>query len=139
NAPSCTTAAWRRSRWKTCSTPRWGCSTRSTGRWRRRRTGKCGCSERPSHPGVISAIALAALGAHDWAHVLSQLEARPEVCRLHSIVAAWYAGKTSARCNRTIGAIVWHDRPPALLGPDGGTREWSEVAPKELPELFRTH
>jgi hypothetical protein len=70
---------------------------------------------------------------------LHQIETNPEACRLHSIVARWYAGKSCARCARPIGPIVWHDRPPALLGPDGATREWKEVAPQELPELFRTH
>jgi hypothetical protein len=70
---------------------------------------------------------------------LHQIEARPEACRLHTIVATWYAGKSCAECARQIGPIVWHDRPPALLGPDGTTREWKEVAPEELPELFRTH
>src|SRR5437867_2760412 len=70
---------------------------------------------------------------------LHQIEARPEACRLHSIVATWYAGKSCAECARQIGPIVWHDRPPALLGPDGSTREWKEVAPEELPELVRTH
>ena len=48
-------------------------------------------------------------------------------------------GESCAECARQIDPIVWHDRPPALLGPDGSTREWKEVAPEELPELFRTH
>lgn len=70
---------------------------------------------------------------------LHQIEAEPAACRLHTIVAEWYAGKACARCARTIGPIVWHDRPPALLGPDGSTREWKEVAAEELPALFETH
>jgi hypothetical protein len=70
---------------------------------------------------------------------LRQIEANPEACRLHTIVASWYAGKTCARCARFIAPIVWHDRPPALLGSDGSTREWKEVAPEELPQLFATH
>ena len=72
-------------------------------------------------------------------YCLYQIEANPEACRLHTIVATWYAGKSCARCNRAIGPIVWHDRPPALLGRDGSTREWKEVAPEELPQLFATH
>jgi hypothetical protein len=70
---------------------------------------------------------------------LSQIEADPEACRLHTIVASWYAGKRCVRCSRAIGPIVWHDRPPALLGADGSTREWKEVAPEELPAAFNTH
>ncbi len=70
---------------------------------------------------------------------LRQIAEQPEACRLHTIVATWYAGKACAKCARLIGPIVWHDRPPALLGPDGTTHEWREVAPEELPELFDTH
>ena len=70
---------------------------------------------------------------------LRQIAAHPEACRLHTIVAGWYAGKSCAKCAPPIGPIVWHERPPALLGADGTTREWKEVAPEELPELFRTH
>jgi hypothetical protein len=70
---------------------------------------------------------------------LREIAARPEDCRLHSMVAAWYEGKACAYCARAIGPIVWHDRPPALLAPDGTTREWKDVLPEDLPELFSTH
>jgi len=70
---------------------------------------------------------------------MTQIESDPEACRLHTIVSSWYAGKWCARCERAIGPIVWHDRPPALLADDGSTREWKEVAPEELPALFNTH
>ena len=70
---------------------------------------------------------------------LQQIEARPEACRLHNIVTLWYRDKTCVFCHRPVGKIVWHERPPALLAPDGTTREWKEVAPEELPVLFGTH
>jgi hypothetical protein len=70
---------------------------------------------------------------------LSQVHAAPEDCLVRKIVAAWYAGKRCAVCEREIGAIVWHEKPPALLAPDGATREWTEVAAEELPAIFTTH
>ena len=60
-------------------------------------------------------------------------------CLVQRIVAAWYEGKRCAVCERAIGAIVWHERPPALWAADGTTREWTEVAPEELPEVFASH
>lgn len=70
---------------------------------------------------------------------LSQVYAAPENCLLRNIVAAWYEGKRCAVCNGAIGAIVWHERPPALWSPDGTTKEWTNVAPEELPQIFATH
>lgn len=69
---------------------------------------------------------------------LRQLAAQPEACRLHTLVEAWYAGRSCLFCQRPIGRIAWHERPPALLGADGTTREWKDVAPEELPAMFRT-
>ena len=70
---------------------------------------------------------------------VGQIEAAPAECLVRNIVAAWYAGKRCALCNGEIGAIVWHERPPALWAPDGTTSEWAEVAPEELPKVFATH
>jgi len=70
---------------------------------------------------------------------LAQVESSPEVCLVQAIVATWYAGKHCAACNREIGPVVWHERPPALLAADGTTHEWPDVAPQELPKIFRTH
>lgn len=70
---------------------------------------------------------------------LSQIEATPEQCLVKTIVASWYAGKKCVFCGREIGPIVWHERPPALRAPDGSTREWKEIAPEKLPDVFATH
>lgn len=70
---------------------------------------------------------------------LAEIASGPETCLLRNIVADWYRGKECAVCTRPIGEIVWHERPPALIGPDGLTREWKEVAPHELPKIFRSH
>jgi len=68
-----------------------------------------------------------------------QIDAEPEDCLVRRIVAAWYAGKRCAVCEREIGPIVWHERPPALWAADGTTRQWTDVAPEELPAVFASH
>ena len=68
-----------------------------------------------------------------------QIDAGPEECLVRRLVAEWYAEKHCAACNREIGPVVWHERPPALWVPDGTTLEWTEVAPERLPEVFATH
>jgi len=70
---------------------------------------------------------------------LRDIEAAPNDCLVRRIVAEWYAGKRCAVCERAIGPVVWHERPPALWSADGTTLEWSEVAPEELPHVFATH
>lgn len=69
---------------------------------------------------------------------LSQIEASPDGCLVHSMVAKWYAGRRCVYCARTMEHIVWHERPPALRLPDGSTREWKEIAPEDLPRIFAT-
>lgn len=70
---------------------------------------------------------------------LAQIAASPEACLVQSIVTAWYAGKECAYCQKPIGEIVWHERPPALRAPDGTSVEWKDVRPEQLPKLFATH
>ena len=41
-------------------------------------------------------------------------------------------------CKRPIGAISWHDAPPAVLKDDGTTAEWKDVALQHLEKIFRT-
>jgi len=67
---------------------------------------------------------------------LRQVEAAPHDCLVRSIVARWYEGKSCHYCGDEIGAIVWHERPPALRLPDGTTREWKDIRSEELPKLF---
>ncbi len=69
---------------------------------------------------------------------LAQIEQSPASCLVSSIVNAWYAGKSCVLCGHPIGAIVWHERPPALLSPERKAFEWSEIAPEKLPSVFAT-
>lgn len=69
---------------------------------------------------------------------LAQVERSPEDCRVVAIVADWYADKHCAYCARPFGEIHWHDHRPALRDPKGGTVQWSEVRPEQLPGLFDT-
>jgi hypothetical protein len=69
---------------------------------------------------------------------LSQIQSAPDACRIQTIVTSWYDGRNCHYCARPIGAIVWHERPPAVLMTDGETREWKEIAPEELPNVFAT-
>lgn len=70
---------------------------------------------------------------------LSQLGADPQNCLLWTKVSDWYRGRACAYCHKPFLELHWHDHRPALVGPDGKTAQWSEVAPEKLPELFETH
>lgn len=70
---------------------------------------------------------------------LAQIEAAPEECLVRSLLARWYAGKRCVMCRRRISEIPHFGHRPALLGPDGITREWREIAPERLPEALATH
>ena len=67
-----------------------------------------------------------------------QVEDDPRACLVHTIVGAWYEGKDCHYCGKPIGAIVWHERPPAVRLTNGITREWKEIAPETLPQVFAT-
>ena len=67
---------------------------------------------------------------------LSQILSAPHDCLVRNIVASWYENRSCHFCHREIGKVVWHERPPALLLPDGTTREWKDVAPQDLPKMF---
>lgn len=67
---------------------------------------------------------------------LKEINASPDACALHTIVASWYDGKHCIHCQKAIGEIVWHERPPAVKLADGTTREWKEIAPEQLPKVF---
>lgn len=69
---------------------------------------------------------------------LGQIEASPDACLLQNIVSAWYEGRHCVFCEKPIGEIVWHERPPAVQFEDGTIREWKELPPEELPNVFRT-
>ena len=69
---------------------------------------------------------------------LTQIEASPKNCLVQSIVSSWYAGKRCHYCGKGIENISWHERPPAVVLPDGRTREWKEIAAEDLPGVFAT-
>jgi hypothetical protein len=68
---------------------------------------------------------------------LSQIEADPENCLVWNMVDNWYKGKSCAYCQKPFHEIHWHDRQPALLGPDRNTAQWSEIPPENLPAVFQ--
>jgi hypothetical protein len=70
---------------------------------------------------------------------LSQIGADPENCLIWTKVADWYRGRTCIYCRKILGELHWHDHKPALVGMDGKTVQWNEVAHEKLPELFETH
>jgi hypothetical protein len=70
---------------------------------------------------------------------LQQIEADPRNCLVWNIAEKWYEGKNCVFCQKPIGPLHHLDHVPALLGPDFGTCEWSELAPQDLPAVFGTH
>jgi len=71
---------------------------------------------------------------------LRQIEAAPEGCLVHRIVAEWYAGKTCAICGKPVDvAEQWVGHVPALLNPENQTVYWDRIAPEKLPEVSETY
>jgi len=70
---------------------------------------------------------------------LQQIEVDPEKCLVWKIVANWYEGKDCVFCHKPIGPLRHLDHAPALLGRDFRTREWKEIRPEQLPEIFSTN
>lgn len=69
---------------------------------------------------------------------LTQIQSAPKACLVQTMVTSWCAEKDCHFCAKPIGHIVWHERPPAVLLPDGATREWKDISPEQLPAIF-TH
>ncbi|MGB7847048.1 MAG: hypothetical protein WBL63_15640 [Candidatus Acidiferrum sp.] len=70
---------------------------------------------------------------------LSELRADPENCLVWNMVAMWYRGKSCAYCQKPFEGIQWHNRHPALLSPEREAKQWNEIPPEQLPEVFQTH
>ncbi len=70
---------------------------------------------------------------------LSQVKADPESCLVWNMVDQWYKGKSCAYCQKPFDEIHWHDRHPAMLGPDRSVVLWNEVPPENLPQIFQNH
>lgn len=69
---------------------------------------------------------------------LSQIAEAPSNCLVSNIVTAWYEGTSCVLCHRPIGAIAWHEKPPALISRDGAAFEWSEIPHEMLPQVLQT-
>jgi hypothetical protein len=70
---------------------------------------------------------------------LREIEANPGTCLVWNVVGTWYAGKSCAFCHKRFGEFHHLDHAPALRGPDGKTIEWSDVPPRQLPDVFATY
>jgi hypothetical protein len=70
---------------------------------------------------------------------LSEVKADPEHCLVWNMVDEWYRGKSCAYCQKPFGEIHWHERHPALLGPDRTVAQWNEVPPENLPQIFQNY
>jgi hypothetical protein len=70
---------------------------------------------------------------------LAQIKADPEQCLVWNLVDEWYRGKSCAYCQKPFGEIHWHERHPALLGPDRSIVQWNEVPPENLPLIFQNY
>jgi len=70
---------------------------------------------------------------------LAQIKADPESCLVWTVVEEWYQGKSCAYCRKPFAEIHWHDRQPALLGPDRSVVQWNEVPPENLPQVFQNY
>jgi hypothetical protein len=70
---------------------------------------------------------------------LGQVEADPEACLVWNLVGDWYRGKSCAFCQKPFTELHWHDRHPVMFAPDHTARQWNEISPERLPEVFETH
>jgi len=70
---------------------------------------------------------------------LQEIEIDPAKCLVWKIVAKWYEGKNCVFCHQPISPLRHMDHAPAILGPDFRTREWKEIQPEQLPDVFSTH
>jgi hypothetical protein len=55
---------------------------------------------------------------------------------VRSVLTRWYEGRNCALCNRSFTSHDLWDHKPAVLSPDGVTREWREIATPDLPDAL---
>src|SRR5208283_1612357 len=125
-------------------------------RFRGERVITCPETKQPAavHVNLVRAAREAVLGKHDlrldqcsrWPEragcgqeCLSQVKADPDQCLVWNLVDQWYKGKSCAYCQKAFGEIHWHDRHPALLGPDRSVVQWNEVPAENLPQVFQNY
>ena len=69
---------------------------------------------------------------------LCLFEASDSGSTVAAIASRWYAGKRCVYCRKRIIDEPFVAHHPAVLAPDGTTREWVDVEPDRLPDAFRT-
>lgn len=69
---------------------------------------------------------------------LVQIEKAPNGCRVRSVLAEWYQGKTCVLCGKPFGEMHTWDHKPVLMSLDRVTQEWADVAVEDLPEKLAT-
>jgi hypothetical protein len=69
---------------------------------------------------------------------LAQIEADPDNCLVWNIVSNWYEGQKWVFCHKRFGRLRRFDHPPALMGLDHRTTEWSGLRPQQIREAFST-
>lgn len=128
----------------------------SVWKYRGKRIVTCPADREPAavHVSVATAAREAILGKHglqldrcsNWPErqgcgqdCLSEIELNPGGCLVRNLVNEWYQGKSCAYCQKPFGPVEWHDRQPALLGPDRSLLLWKDVATERLPAVFSTH
>jgi len=70
---------------------------------------------------------------------LAQLNFVPSECLVRGVLMKWYKDKACAFCRRGFDELRLIDHKPALLNPEGVTREWSEIPLATLMEVLKTH
>ncbi len=70
---------------------------------------------------------------------LMQLEGDPGNCKLRTMLAAWYEGKSCTFCRKPFGTINWTDHKPAMLSPEGTTVDWTNVDPEQIHHILESH
>lgn len=69
---------------------------------------------------------------------LTQIESAHDGCLVKSYVESWFREHPCVLCGHTFEKLSWQEHRPALIDSERNTRQWSEVRPEQLPELFDT-
>jgi hypothetical protein len=66
-----------------------------------------------------------------------RFEAADPGCTAAAIASRWFAGKRCAYCGKQVVDEPFAARFPAILGPEGDTREWVDVNADQLPDALQ--
>jgi hypothetical protein len=125
--------------------------------WQRYRGDRVVTCPETGHPAAVridaahAAITTAAKGAADvrlaacsrWSSrgrcdELCLYEASDAGSTVAAMASRWYADTRCVFCRQPITDEPFVAHHPALVGPDGTTREWVDVEPEGLPDALRT-